>query len=71
METKLTLTVKEMAALLQVSLPTAYQMTERADFPPGTCRYEETSQCRIAPRMAKQADRCQSWLICSKQSGIM
>lgn len=32
-EPKLTLTVKELAAQLQVSMPTAYELTERAGFP--------------------------------------
>lgn len=33
MEKELTLTVKEMAAALKISLPTAYQMTEQPGFP--------------------------------------
>lgn len=32
-EPKLTLTVKELAAQLQISMPTAYDLTERAGFP--------------------------------------
>lgn len=33
METKLTLTVKEFAKQMQISMPTAYAMTEQAGFP--------------------------------------
>ena len=32
-EPKLTLTVKEFAAQMQISMPTAYDLTERAGFP--------------------------------------
>jgi len=30
---KLAINVKEMAEMLNISIPTAYQLTERADFP--------------------------------------
>ena len=33
METRLAINVKEMADMLNISIPTAYQLTERDDFP--------------------------------------
>ena len=57
MDNKLTLTVKETSILLGVSLPVAYQLTRRADFP----------TIRIGRKVLISRAGLEQWII--KQSG--
>lgn len=52
MENKMTLTVKEMAAMLNVSMPTAYELVHQDGFP----------TIRIGRKILINAEMLQNWL---------
>jgi len=52
MANKMTLTVKEMAAMLNVSMPTAYELVHRDGFP----------TIRMGRKILVNADMLQKWL---------